>query len=111
MDATFKSGATLSSGKWVWQTNDSRDANHRFTYRFTYAFSGTGSIPANAVEFKIPKQILKNRDGNYADYYDIAVPSYDDPELAGSDTKYVYKEFDNYILIYNIKEISAAENG
>ena len=105
--ATFIRGAEEESGKLIW-TPTNANADHRFVYRVNYAFSGEFELPAGAVEIRVPKQILKNRDGEYDDYYDIAIPK---EEEADSDTKFIYEEDGNELVIRNYTEVSAGESG
>ena len=104
---TFARGAENVDGQLVW-TPTNANADHRFVYRVNYAFSGEFELPAGSVEIRVPKQILKDRFGNYDDYYDIAIPLEQEAE---ADTKFVYEEDGDELKIWNIKEVSAGESG
>ena len=94
-------------GSFEWTPTNS-NADHRVVYKITYAFSGVGEIDPGDVEIRIPKRLIKDREGEYADYYDIAVPPEDEAE---PDTKWVMREDGDTIVIYNYTEISAGEAG
>ena len=101
------SGATNTDDGYVWTAGNS-NSDHRFTYRVNYAISGQQSLPVGSFVITLPKSILKDRDGNPADSFEIAVPE----ETAVSESnKFVYKVDGDQIVIYNRVEISAAEAG
>ena len=103
-------GADNENGKWVWTpTNANND--HKFVYRLTYAFSGVKDLPAKAVAITIPKHILKDRNGSYADEIDAAAV---DESEADANDKWVIKQdpdHDNQMIIYNNQAITAADAG
>ena len=70
----FVYGAENQGGKLVW-TPKTPDSGHKFVFRVNYALSGIGENPADALHITIPKHILKNRNGSFADIADVAVPS------------------------------------
>lgn len=109
-----KGGEVQRDGSIIWNPQNS-NADHRYVYKVTYAFSGVGEIAAGDVEIHVPKRLIKDRDGNYADYYDIAVPSEEEyAKEPDPDVEWLLKESDsdpNVVIIYNRKEISAAEAG
>ena len=94
-------------GSYLW-TPTNANADHRVVYKITYAFSGVGEISPHDVEIRIPKRIIKDRNNQYADYFDVAVAPEDEAE---EDTKWVMREEADSILIYNHTEISAGETG
>ena len=103
-------GADNENGKWVWTpTNANND--HKFVYRLTYAFSGVKDLPAKAVAITVPKHILKDRNGSYADEIDAAAV---DESEADANDKWVIKQdpdHDNQMIIYNNQAITAADAG
>ena len=65
---TLRSGAVRNSeGDYVW-TADHSNADHRFTFRVSYAISGTYEHVPGSVRIVIPKSILVNRNGDLSDY-------------------------------------------
>ena len=108
---SFLSGANKdSNGNFVWTPTDSV-AGHEFTFRVNYATSGEGELPAGSVQITIPKQILRDRNGNLADKFMMSLPTLQEYEEEEGITEFVYKEDNNYIIVYNPKEITAAVNG
>ena len=67
------SGATNTDDGYVWTAGNS-NSDHRFTYRVNYAISGQQSLPEGSFVITLPKSILKDRDGNPADSFEVAVP-------------------------------------
>ena len=114
-------GATLEkgSGKYVWNARTDAD-DHRFTFRVDFSLSGVKELAPGAIKIWIPKTILKDRDGKYADYMDLSIPSEDEYNSASEedrkDADYIWKEstneaHKNCIEITNVKERTAGENG
>lgn len=98
------------NGKWVW-TPTNANADHKFVYRITYAFSGVKDLPAKAVAITVPKHIVKDRSGKYADAIDAAAV---DESEADSNDKWAIKDDpdnDNQMIIYNNQAITAADAG
>ena len=114
ISVSFRDGAEKNAaGDYVWTTKSS-NADHEFIYRITYAFSGEKAIPVDSVEMRIPASILKDLNGNKADYFKMSIPKDDDPNLTPKNT-WVYKientEDGEFIVVYNRFEISTAEQG
>ena len=108
--ATLRSGATKNdSGDYVWTATNSY-ADHAFIFRVTYSLSGTYEYQPNAIEIRIPKSILLNRNGKSSDYYELSIPSYDAEGLTDANV-FVYKEDGDDIVIYNRVKAPAAQNG
>jgi len=108
----FVYGAENQGGKMVW-TPKTPDKGHKFVYRVNYALSGIGENAVDTLHITIPKHILKNRNGSFADIADLALPSarqVADGE-ADNDIYLAWREEGNNIVIYNYKPISAADNG
>ena len=101
---------TVAEPEYVWTPN-SPVSGHRFKYQIDYHFSGTGELPAGSVEIIIPKHILKDRDGNWADSFEIAYPEEKEVPEDDLDNDFVYTERGDDIVIYNRLELSAAEQG
>ena len=119
VSTSFRNGATLNdNGDYVWTANNS-NAHHAFIYRITYSMSGLQSISANSVEIRLPASILKDLNGDPADYFEISLPHETDPKLNDPVTaekiSWVYRieEVDGepVIVVYNRKEVPSAEQG
>ena len=122
--ATLEKGAVLNNGKYIWNTKTDAD-DHRFVFRVDYSMSGVKELEPGAIKIWIPKTILKDRSGKYADYMDLSIPSEDEYNSASEEDKkdvnYVwkelkesdpsYKDHENCIEITNVKQRTAGENG
>ena len=98
-------GAELSGGKYVWKPQYD-DAGHLFVYRINYSLSGTGDFEAGEAEIRLPSRLLKDRSGNYADEFELSIPSRQeledyDGDLSDIDTSFVYELDGDEIKIYN----------
>ena len=108
--AVVRSGAVLNSdGDYVW-TAENSDSGHSFTYRIFYAFSGVGEYAEDQIHITIPKSILRDRDGNFADSYELPIPEYTEDDLTASNL-FVYKEVGENLVIFNRLSCSAAQSG
>ena len=112
-------GATLKNGKYIWNARTDAD-DHRFTFRVSYSMSGVHELEPGAIKIWIPKTILKDRGGKYADYTDLSIPSEDEYKAASEEDKkgadYIWKnstdeKHKNCIEITNVTERTAGENG
>ena len=124
LSISVRDGGKDVNGKYTWVTDGKETSkDHRFTFRINYAISGTYDYEPEKIQIRIPKQILRNRSGNFADYYDMSIPEWDDPDLEDT-TDFVYKEIKEkvnpedpnseeieYILIYNRIPVPAGANG
>ena len=110
MRAVLRSGAVLNSdGDYVW-TAENSDSGHSFTYRIFYAFSGVGEYAEDQIHITIPKSILRDRDGKFADIYELPIPEYTEDDLTDSNL-FVYKEDGENLVIFNRLSCSAAQSG
>ena len=110
MRAVLRSGAVLNSdGDYVW-TAENSDSGHSFTYRIFYAFSGVGEYAENQIQITIPKSILRDRSGGFADIYELPIPEYTEDDLTDSNL-FVYKEDGENLVIFNRLSCSAAQSG
>ena len=116
---TLVKGAQYIDGKYVWNAKTDAD-DHRFTFRVDYAMSGVKELEPGAIKIWIPKTILKDRSGKYADYMDLSIPSEDEYNSASKedrkDVNYVWKEstdeaHKNCVEITNVTQRTAGENG
>ena len=85
-------------------------------YRVNYSTSGAGSIDPDDFEIRIPIRTIKNRDGEWADTYEMSVPLGAEveefPELyEDEDVELVYRVEGDEIVVYNIKPMTAGQNG
>ena len=114
-------GAAKDADGYVWNVSDYYDG-HRFSYRINFAISGVDTAAAKSVKLTIPKSILTDRDGNTADTTEFSIPSRTDVESAtdangnintseiDTDVNYAYYEDGDSYVIYNFRDIPAAEN-
>lgn len=67
---------------------------------------------SNQIEVRIPLSILKDRNGNPADYFEMSLPR-DDEEGLDDDNVFVYRidEETNEIVVYNRLPCPAAQHG
>lgn len=110
-----------TDGTCVWNASD-YNSGHRFSYRINFALSGAETAAAGSVKLTIPKSILTDRDGNAADTVEFSIPSRADVDAAtdengnintskiDSDASYAYYEDGDSYVIYNFRDVSAAEN-
>lgn len=107
-------GAQKENEKFVWNAEGS-DPGHQFAYRINYEISGEGEIEKGKLNIAVPRCILTDRDGNYADTYELSIPSMNEADESGEDNiKFVYYEDpdnDNNLIITNYMNISSAQNG
>ena len=115
-------GATLDDqGRYIW-TADHDAEDHKFIFRVDYSMSGVKELAPGAIKIWIPKTILKDRNGKYADEMDLTIPSQEEYEKASKDDQkmvdYIWETPDasdekhkNWVEITNVKERTAGENG
>ena len=107
------SGAAQTSDGYVW-TAPTSTPGHRFGFRIEFATSGVGEAEPEEVYFIIPKQILRDRYGAFADEYEMSIPTredYESGEELDDDVNFVYYEDGDNLVIYNIKSVYAGDNG
>ena len=108
LETQFLLGAAKDeNGNLVWKPTSSA-SGHEFRFRVNYALSGLKELPAEAVKITIPKSILRNRNGNYADKYEMSLPT--NQEYDGT-TEFAYIENGDYLVIYNPNQIASGVNG
>lgn len=117
----FYGGTNQDDGKYVWSAR-SHAAGHRFSYRVSFGLgdeeSGDDMVFApGTVRITVPVTVLKDRNGNPADKYEMSVPSMaevKESEESGTpldnDISFAYEEqvdSDNnrVIVITNIRDI------
>ena len=111
---TLVRGASLQDGKYVWTPSSDAD-EHRFVFRVDYSMSGVKELEPGAIRITVPKSILRDRNGNAADYVDMSIPSEDEAKAADpkDDIPYTWKYSDdgNSIIVTNAKKRDAGEEG
>ena len=107
---------------YVW-TAPSSAAGHRFNFRISFGLSvPTGAddvvFPENTVEIRVPKSVLKDRNGQQADYYEMSIPSKADVEEAAvsgevldQDISFAWYEDGDEIVLYNFRDVDNGFDG
>lgn len=101
-------GGKDEGGKYVWNAVTATQG-HRFSFHVVYALSGEGELSVGAVEMRVPRHILRDRDGAFADYAELSVPA--QSELTDEDDEnefayYVDKNTDEFVF-YNCVPLTA----
>ena len=113
VNSVIVSGATeQENGDYVW-TPSNTNPDHPFKFNVTYSVSGEFEyFESNQIEVRIPMSILKDRNGNPADYFEMSLPR-DDEEGLDDDNVFVYRidEETNEIVVYNRLPCPAAQHG
>lgn len=122
LNTTLFAGAQKQSdGTYKW-TPSKPDAGHAFNYRISFSTSGEGNLPANAVQITVPKSVYQDRNQKPGDKVLWSIPSSDDIasatdqsgklnlDLIDSDSYYAYRDDGNEYVIYNFRDVSAAQN-
>ena len=111
LTAQFISGAKKENNKWIWTPVNST-SDHMFVFRINYSTSGVADVPAGGFKITVPKQILRDRAGNFADFFTMSLPEKSDKlDDTDKDTEYAWRTEGDNIVIFNCKEITAAQNG
>lgn len=114
----FRGAKKNEKGIYVWNAPNYK-SGHVFSYRIRYSVSGVGKASENTIKLTIPKHILQDRDGQWADTNEMSIPSRTDVEAAkagtgeeiDTDIDYAYYEDGDNIVIYNFREVPAGDNG
>lgn len=123
-DAKVFYGGTEQDGRYVW-TARSHAAGHRFSYRVSFGLgdeeSGDDTVFApGTVKITVPDTILKDRDGNQADQYEMSIPSQEEVKEAAesgetldNDISFAYEEdkANHQLVITNIRNIDPGFDG
>lgn len=104
----FLSGANLDDEDNLVWTPTNTAAGHEFTFRINYALSGLKELPPESIKITIPKSIIRNRNKNLDDKFIMSLPT--NEEWDGT-TEFAYIENEDYLVIYNPKEVPAGING
>ncbi|MBQ6043111.1 MAG: Cna B-type domain-containing protein, partial [Clostridia bacterium] len=114
--STLVLGATeQSNGDYVW-TPENTNPDHMFKFTVTYSVSGEFDyFEKEQIAIHIPYTILKDHDGEPADYFDISLPFENDTNLT-NDNVFVYRietleNGEKEIIVYNRLPCPAAQHG
>ena len=122
--ATFSAelfqGAVKEGDRYVWHAK-SNATGHGVGYRVNYSTSGIADIPAGSLQIDVPVHIIKDRNGEYADTYDMSLPSeeeFEETHRNDPDTVFAYRELDrdgdgasDTVRVFNKVECPAGQNG
>jgi len=115
-------GGTDQDGKYVWSAR-SHAPDHRFSYRVSFGLGDEQSgddmfFAPGTVKITVPVTVLKDRDGNRADKYEMSIPSMEEvkeSEESGTpldnDVSFAYEEADGQIVITNIRNVDPGFEG
>ena len=118
----FYGGMLRDDGTYVWLPR-SHAADHRFSYRVSFGLgdeqSGDDMVFApGTVKITVPVTVLKDRDGNRADKYEMSIPSMEEAkesEESGTpldnDVSFAYEEDNDQIVITNIRNVNPGFEG
>ena len=78
--------------------------------------TNASDIPMNIAKQKhylyvVTNESPRDRAGNLADEFTMSLPTLEEFNAENGTTEFVYKELEDYIVVYNPKEIPAAVNG
>lgn len=77
-DNTLKDkNGDLTGQNYIW-TAKSSAAGHRFGYRVSFSVSGNYELDPDHCEIRVPKSILRNRLGEFADEFEMSIPSWEE---------------------------------
>lgn len=117
----FYGGDLDTNGTYVWHVplnGDTYQKGHAFSFRINCAIAGNFETPVGCVKITVPTSILKNREGQSDDTYEMSIPSKAEVEAAAnggesidSDIDFAYYEDGDNLIIYNIKELPSGYNG
>lgn len=109
--------------QYIWNAN-TNEPGHRFVFRVNYDISGIKERPAGNIRITIPRQILKDRTGSFADAFEMSLPELQkDPETGAYypmeeqaayfevGTDYGYYLDSDAVIVTNLREVPAAQNG
>ena len=111
-EASFVTGGTYNEDldAYIWEATRN-SSGHQFVFRVSYSLSGEDQVQTEAVQVRVPKHIIKDRYGSFADEIELSVPKYDEIDESDTDIDFVYREEADCFVIYNCRPISAASNG
>lgn len=109
-EARLIAGAKEEDEKWVWNANRNSE-DHRFAFRVLYSTSGVDKLMPGELEFRVPLKLLKNRNGDYSDQYEVSYLHEDEVTVDDVDQNMLYRIEGDEIVIYNRFEMPAAAEG
>ena len=94
------------NGDWVWNAGNSA-RGHRFVFSVAYSISGNVHLPVGAIRITIPRNILKDKNGEFADGFEISLPLISN---VGPTNTFGYELSDDgkYIIVSNVVPIDEA---
>ncbi len=102
-----------SKDHYVWKANYAA-AGHRFSFRVNFQISNMSGFEPGEVVMRIPRRVLKDRDGLYADAYEMSVPRKADVDggaTVAENAFYAYYEDGDDLVIYNFRRIESEQQG
>lgn len=106
----FYGGDLDTNGTYVWHVplnGDTYQKGHAFSFRINCAIAGNFETPVGCVKITVPTSILKNREGQSDDTYEMSIPSKAEVEAAAnggesidSDIDFAYYEDGDNLIIY-----------
>ncbi len=110
LEANLVSGAEKEGNKYIWSPTK-QESGHSFIFRVNFSTTGEHDIEAGKLQITIPKHILKQKSGEYADEYEMSVPTKTVGEIVEQyAVDLVYEELDDVIVITNERKLPAATN-
>ena len=104
-----QSGGRWNGNDYVW-TADTSSAGHTFSFRLNFSLSGTYDFEPETVIITVPKSILRDKDGQPADTYDLSVPHESETNLPDS-VLFTYHEEGDKIIITNCVTVPLGHAG
>ena len=95
---------------YIWTANTS-SSGHTFMFNILFQTSGKGEIAAEAIKITIPKTVIKDKNGNFADLITMSVPHIDQvtDELKASNNWAYYEDEEGNLVIININPVDAGQ--
>lgn len=119
-DATISEGVSKEGDTYIWHAN-SNASGHGVSYRVNYSMSGVAEIPANSIQIDMPLQIIRDRNGELADTYEMSLPTdeeFEETHYNDPDTIFAYTELDrdgdgvnDMLRVYNKVECTSGQQG
>ena len=119
-DASISQGVSKEGDTYIWHAN-SNASGHGVSYRVNYSISGRNTLPTNSVQIDIPLQIIRDKDGCWADTYEMSLPTaeeFEETHYNDPDTIFAYAELDrdgdgvnDMLRVYNKVECTSGQQG
>lgn len=105
----FLSGAIFNDSEYVWEAGEDNSSGHVFVFRTSYGLHSTEPFSPRELKITLPLHILKNRQGEWADKIELALPT--EEESGRTDNNLAYRINGDTVEIFNIRELSPTEAG